>query len=60
MVARRMASATTRAPSLVAEMLLNTPLSEPIGVRTALAMTTSRTMALLLVMICPTTRFFAT
>jgi hypothetical protein len=54
-----MASATTKAPSFVAEMLLNAPLSEPMGVRTALTMTTSRTMALLLVMICSTTRFFA-
>src|SRR5262245_1721781 len=57
MVARRVASATTRAPSLVAEILLNAPLSEPMGVRTALTMTTSRTMALLLVMIHATTGF---
>jgi hypothetical protein len=35
---------------LVAETLLKAPLSEPIGVRTALTMTTSRTVALLLVM----------
>src|ERR687891_237925 len=51
MPARRTASATTSAPSLVAEMLLKAPLNEPMGVRTALIITTSRTIALLLVMI---------
>jgi hypothetical protein len=41
-------------------MLLNAPLSEPMGVRTALTMTTSRTVTLLLATLGETTDVFAT
>src|ERR1700694_349196 len=43
MPARRTASATTRAPSSGAVKSLSAPRNFPVGVRTALTMTTSRT-----------------
>src|SRR3954470_2225735 len=43
MPARRMASATTRAPSCGAVRLFNAPRNLPVGVRTALTSTDSRT-----------------
>src|SRR6187399_1928843 len=47
MAARRTASATTRAPRSVAENPLRAPRNLPVGVRTALTMTASRTSRVL-------------